>query len=184
MDGLGKNNPHYDAETDSLYFANYYGTLLYRYSLRDNTTQTITVDGLTYPSFFIPVNGSNDQYLVNTNSSVYLLKWDGRSEYAQIEQPVFTLSPDATIDTGYTSSAGELYTGSSGYYCVGEPTQSFYRYTRANGLETIGSNFSSTVGSAIINNTLFQLDGCLQILSAWDVDPQTRVLSKFLSEIL
>lgn len=174
---LGKTNPHYDAETDSVYIPDYMGTLLLRYSLQDNTTKTVSVDGLTTPSYFIPVQDSDDQYVVSVNGSGFVINWDGISDHGQIERELFTISPDVTTDSGYVSSAGELYTGTIDHFCVGSSSQGFYRYTRDNGLELISKHFTSTVGSTIINNTLYHLDGCQQILAAWDIDPETRALS-------
>lgn len=162
-----------------MYFVDYFGVLLFRYSLLDNTTQTLTVDGVTYPAFFVPVEGSSDKYVVGSNQSAYIIDWDGSSDRGTIERTVFTVAPDSLLNSAFTTATGELYTGTYGpTYCAGTPTQSFYRYTEADGLEVISSHFTSTVGTVIIENTLYHLDGCQQLLSAFDRDPTTGALSR------
>lgn len=177
-EAMGKGNPYWDNETDSLYYVDFFDKLLFRYSLSTNTTQTLTVDGIAPPSFFIPIEGSTDKYFIGSSRSAYVVNWDGRSDQGQIDRIVFTVPANSSIDSVYTTADGALYMGTLGTdECVGEPSQGFFRYTRTKGLEEIASPFMSTVGTVIINNTLFHMDGCRQLLSALDLDPVTGALS-------
>lgn len=177
-EAVAVGSPFYDDETQSLYFVDFSGTLLFRYKWGQNTVQTLTIDGLTEPSYFIPLNGSSDQYVVSAGGSAYVVNWDGSSDRGSVERKLFTISPDLIMDSGYTTEYGELFTGTiTSDHCKGTPTHGFYRYTREYGLEQIADHFTGTTGVAIIDNTLLHMDGCLQLLTAWDIDPVTRALS-------
>lgn len=157
---------------------------MFRYNLTANTTQSLTIDGIIYPSFFVPIEDSEDEYLVGSNQSAYVVSWDGSSDQGQIERTVFTVAENSLLNNAYTTDIGELFTGTYGpTYCAGSPTQGYYRYTKTNGLELISDHFTSTVGTVIIGDILYHLDGCQQLLSAFDRDSQTGALSKFLTKL-
>lgn len=172
-------NPFWDTETDDLYFVDFFGKLLFRYSWAKNTTQTLTVDNLEGPTSFIPIKDSSNEYLVSVDGTAYVVNWDGQSDRAYVDRTLFTFPPNTLINSIFTSDAGELFAGSiASVHCEGGNIQSLYRYTPANGLELIFNNVSSTVGSVMYGNTLFHMDGCDKILYATDVHPKSRSLSE------
>lgn len=175
---LGKGNPFWDVETDSLYFVDFFGNSFFRYSLGTNTTQTFTVDGVDLLSSFIPIHGSKHRYFVASSTTAYDVYWNGTSDRGHIVRTLFTAPPNTTIDSVQSTANGDLYMGTLGaMQCIGEPDQGFFRYTRANGLQQIASPFKSSVGTVIIDDTLYHMDGCQQLVSSFDLNPRTGALS-------
>lgn len=178
-EALGQDNPHWDIGTNSVYFADYFGVLLFRYSLDEQKVYTCTVDGVTSPSFIVPVHGAADRFLVGSEGSGVIVQWDGYSDTGCIEQTIFTVAPNTIINSVYVTSSGDLYLGNYGpTYCDVEPVLSLYKFTAKAGLVEIANHYKSTVGVAIVGNQLYHLDACSQILRAFDLDPVTEELCK------
>lgn len=176
---LGQNNPHWDDVTASVYFVDIFGEQLFCYSLRENRLYTITVNGVRNPSFFIPIAGSHNRYLVGSKEKAVAIIWDGHSTTGHLDQIIFFITPGTSISSAYTSSFGELFVGSlASNYCATLPTLSLYRYTIGSGLVEVASHFRSTTGVIMTNDTLYHLDGCSQVLSAFDRDSETGQLSR------
>lgn len=78
-----------------------------------------------------------------------------------------------------TSQFGEIYLGTMHpLFCAGTPTQSFFRYTAANGLEEIANHYQSTAGTVIYKDTVYHNDGCQQAITARDRNPVTGELGR------
>lgn len=185
-EALGQDNLHWDIETNSVYFADYFGELLFRYSLDDERVYSFKVNGVTQPSFIVPVEGTDDGYLVGSEGSGVFVRWDGYSDTGYIEKTIFTVAPNTIINSVYVTEYGDLYLGNYGpSYCHTTPHLSMYKYSIGYGLEEIVPNhYYSTVGILIIDDTLYHLDACSQILSAYDRDPVTEELSKIVTYTL
>lgn len=98
---LGQINPQWDNETSSVSFSDCFGTQLFRYSNRRNEMDTFTVPGVVNPSFIIPIENSKQRYLVGSNGTVFVVKWNGRSSSGSIERILFTVARNATIGSAY-----------------------------------------------------------------------------------
>lgn len=178
-DALGQDNPHYDRQTNSVYFADYFNVLLFRYSLAENKTYSCTVEGVLNPSFIFPVRDSYDQFLVGSNNSAVIVNWDGESDTGYIERTVFSVTPNTIINNAYVTESGDMYLGNYGpTFCNTGPHLSFYKYTVDGGLVEIANHYRSTVGVLIVEDTLYHLDACSQILSAYKRDPVTGEFGK------
>lgn len=177
-DAIALGNPFWDVSTEKLYFVDFIGKLLFCYSWRTNTTQTLTIDGLKQATFFVPIKDSPGHFAVSAGGSGWVVYWDGSSDRGNIVRKLFTIDPNLTMDGSFTSSEGELFVGTvSPSHCSGTPTHGFYRYTPANGLEQISNGYVSSTGVIIVGDILYHLDGCAKNLTAWDIDPITRAWS-------
>lgn len=157
---LDPDNPHWDTETSSVYFADYFDKLLFRYSLTENKMYTLTVDGVINPAFFVLLKNSKTQYLTTTNGSAVVINWNGHSHHGRIERTVFTVAPNTIINSAYFGPTGDILLGNYGPgYCSVQPVFSFCKYTVEAGLVETARHFQSTVGI-----TVFHVDGCTQIL--------------------
>lgn len=176
-DGLYQANPYYDESRASVYFVDRIANLLYRFSLTELKTYTATVDGLSNPSFIIPSYDDPERFLVGSDGSGVVVYWNGRSPTANINHTVFTVEPPYTISTAYSSAFNELYIGPTGIeHCVDPTRQSIYRYSKANGLERIASQYQASVGLFMVNDTLFHLSGCSNLVTAFERNPENGEL--------
>lgn len=184
-DGLFNQNPHWDDESNSLYFVDLFGKLLYRYSYARNRIDTLTVDGIENPGFFMPIRSSKFQYVVGANDSAYIINWNGISEHGTIDQEVFNIQPDAFLNSAWVSSRGELYVGSFGPdHCSGTPTFEQYGYKKNNDLIVFANHYVSTVGAVLIEaeRSFYHLDTCSKTITVFDWNPETgRLCRKYFS---
>lgn len=66
-------NPHWDVETNSLYFVDLFGKLLIRYSYTNQKLDWLKVDGIETPGYFMPIQCSFDRYAVGANDTAYIM---------------------------------------------------------------------------------------------------------------
>lgn len=84
------------------------------------------------------------------------------------------------MNSVHSSPSGKLYGGNYGFtHCDINSPLTFYRYTEKAGLKEIASHFESTSASIAVGNTIYHLDGCAQNVTAYDRDPISGDLSKF-----
>lgn len=176
--GYYPQSPFYDIETDSVYFIDLLGTLLYRYSRQDDKIVAITVDGVNHPGYFIPLQGSRNQYVTSTGNAVVIVNWNGHSNAGTIDRTVFNVTQNTWIHRAFTLP-NKFYVGNYGHeYCNEAPTKTLYEYTNSDGLEQEATHFVSTVGMVLVNNVFYQLDACTKVLSGFDWNPWTGQLCK------
>lgn len=85
-----RNFPDWDVERQSLYYNDIYGDKqsISRYDYRENTTYNAKIPGHPVISFIIPVDGTNDQFIVGSGKKVVLIQWDGKSSEAKAVKTV------------------------------------------------------------------------------------------------
>lgn len=172
-------NPHWDAKTNSLYFADVFGKLLVRYSYEEKKIYPTSVNGLQLPGFFFPVEGYLNKFLVGANDSAVIIEWDGRSPTATSLCTLFSIP--AGINSALVGPSGDIYVGSYGpKFCSEKPEFSLYDYTTNGCLITVSDGLVATVGIAIdaARRILYQLDGCTKIITAFPWNPFTGRLCK------
>lgn len=184
-DIISEGTAFWDSDKEMLYFIDFAGQRFYQYSWNENTTRRLTADGILNPTIFIPIAGSDDTYVICELATVYIMRWDGQSDKGEVIETLFSISNDKMLDGVLTTAEGEIFTGTKSLdYCNGPPVESFYRYTRANGLEVFGSHYKSFTGIVIVDDILYHMDGCDNKLYAWDIHPITRALGKHFSYFL
>lgn len=154
LSGFADDNPYWDEETQSVYFGDVFGQLLFRYSYKENRTYSTTATGIQNPAFFMPIANRLNRYLVGVNGSGVILNWNGRSSSSSIEGIAFTAPNGQWLNSASTTANGDLYIGTySAALCTADPIFPFYRYSQSSGLVELSNGFKSLVGSALIEKT-------------------------------
>lgn len=176
---MALNNPHWDAEKRSLFYADLFSQELVRYSYDENKIYTTTVDGVSMTGFFMPVDGSDFEYIVGTNTTTILIHWNGCSPKATKVRDLFNIP--ASINTGLAGPAGNIYVGAYGpRFCSEPPKLPVYDYRSCGCLGQTDNKFVATTGTAIDikRRKFYQVDGCQKTVTSFDVDPITGKLCK------
>ncbi|XP_052864811.1 regucalcin-like [Anopheles cruzii] len=106
--------PHWDAESQSLYYVCILSATLHRYDWQEAKTYSAPLEGATYASFIIPVQGRRGEFVVGSGTRLVLVSWDGRSPQACVRQVLADLGPDAAdhrFNDGKVDPHGRLYAG-------------------------------------------------------------------------
>lgn len=174
---MANDFPFWDDETCSLYSADIFGNQLFRYSFEEDKVYHTTANGVIWPTFFIPIRGLSDRYLVGVNGSAVKIKWDGRSSRASIDEVVFnTPVTHRMLNTAFIEPNGDLYASTFAYcLCPNQPNSPYYRYTTSKGLVEIAKGFKTSVGSVLIKktNTVYVMEGCDKKLYSFQWNPNT-----------
>lgn len=176
---LFNQNPYWDEKTNSVYFVDLFGKLLYCYNHSTNEVRWLMVEGIVKPGFFMPIRGSHHLYAVGANDTAYLINWDGLSRIGIIDQEIFHIKRDSFLTSAWVSSRGEFYVGNNGPdRCSGEPEFEQYGFTANNRLNVFADQYVSTVGAVLVerDRTFYHLDTCRKSISAFDWNPSTGSL--------
>lgn len=149
--------PHWDADTQSLYYNDIYGSeaSILRYDFNENKTYLakigelmlllcrrmlklmniliVTEDGEPVVSFIIPVEGTTDQFAVGIGRRVGVIQWNGKSTQANLLRIVFEVEKDPSFKFNRFNDA------------KADPKGRFFGGTMR--LEECGDLFASTSGS-------------------------------------
>lgn len=173
---LFNQNSFWDDETNSLYFVDLFGKLLFCYNYSNNEVRSLTVEGIVNPGYFMPIRGSHNLYAVGSNETAYLIHWDGVSKTGTIDQEVFQVKRDTFLNSPWVSSRGEFYVSNFGpSFCAGEPELAQYGFTYNNHLLVFSDHYVSTTGAVLVEREriFYHLDGCRKTISAFDWNPFT-----------
>lgn len=146
--------PHWDNASRSLYFINIDGvdSTINRYDYDEDQTYSARIDNTPNLLFIIPTDCGRDQFLVGVNNQGVLVKWDGRSEKAQLmNQTVFTLDPGTAnvVNDVKTDQCGRFYCGTKS---VPECGQSGYTDGKLGGFYVFESDFRGKSSDFFISN--------------------------------
>uniref|UniRef100_A0A182K3L9 Regucalcin n=1 Tax=Anopheles christyi TaxID=43041 RepID=A0A182K3L9_9DIPT len=106
--------PHWDSETQSLYYVCILSSTLHRYDWQGNKTYSAKIEGSTYASFVIPVKGRKGEFVVGSGTRLLLVSWDGLTETATIVKVLTDLGEeeaDHRFNDGKVDGHGRLYAG-------------------------------------------------------------------------
>ncbi|XP_035777401.1 regucalcin-like [Anopheles albimanus] len=106
--------PHWDIESQSLYYVCILSGTLLRYDWKENKTYSAAIEGTTYASFVIPVKGQRGKFAVGSGTRLLLVRWDGQSASATIDRVLTDLGPeeaDHRFNDGKVDEQGRLYAG-------------------------------------------------------------------------
>ncbi|KAJ8967887.1 hypothetical protein NQ314_002592 [Rhamnusium bicolor] len=121
--------PHWDAETQSLYFVDVTGQYIHKYvpSTKKHTKARIGKN----VSFIIPVQGKNDQFVISTDREITLITWDGESEEVSNLQKLYEVDEniETAINDGKCDPSGRLWAGIE--HILGNPS-GLYGYVKLN----------------------------------------------------
>lgn len=108
---------HWDEKTQSLYFVDWFSAsstaTVCRYDYGTNKTFCAIIDGEKYPAFIIPVEGTDDQFVVGLTYAMKIIRWNGSSATAKTDRTVFEVETDvpSILNHGQTDATGRIYAG-------------------------------------------------------------------------
>ncbi|XP_053696329.1 regucalcin-like [Sabethes cyaneus] len=106
--------PHWDSQTQSLYYVNLFEATIYRLDHQSNKVYSAKVEGCTYASFIIPVKGRINEFVIGDGTRLLLINWDGLSDRAKVVSCLADLAQEAAghrWNDGKVDSHGRLYAG-------------------------------------------------------------------------
>ncbi|KAJ8944500.1 hypothetical protein NQ318_011758 [Aromia moschata] len=110
--------PHWDEETQSLYFVDIFGESIHKY-VPATKKHTKAIIGTNHVSIIIPVKGQKDKFVISIGREIALVTWDGESETVSEVKKLYEVdnNPD-TIDNrfndGKCDPSGRLWAGTMG----------------------------------------------------------------------
>lgn len=182
-------SPHWDAETNSLYWIDLFGTNpgLFRYDFNEKKIYTATIQNETgIPGFIIPVAERKDKFLVGLNRDVKVIKWDGISAIAEALCTQFTMDgdiPSNRIHDSHADPHGNFYGGTTRLtFCnptSKAPCGHVFKSTDGGPTEVVFDNQNGPNSMAwdTNNNKVFYVDSCKYEIRGYDWDPETTALS-------
>lgn len=174
-------NIYWDEKTCSIFLSDLVGVALVHYSYTKNKVTILSIDGVEKPAVFLPIAGSDDEYLISSNNRAFLIEWNGHSKHAVQGRELFSVPPKSLIDHVYVGPNSKLYIGNFGpNACADPPLWSLYGYKKHRGLSEYSDDFVTTVGGVVIKETktYYHLDTCTQTLSAFRWNPVAGGLCK------
>uniref|UniRef100_A0A0K8V6Z2 Regucalcin n=1 Tax=Bactrocera latifrons TaxID=174628 RepID=A0A0K8V6Z2_BACLA len=106
--------PHWDIETQSLYFVDIDVGRLLRYDYKENKTYSAVLEGEQFASFIIPVEGESGKFVVGAGRRVVVVAWDGVAPKAKVVRVVREVQPDFAmnrLNDGKADPRGRLVAG-------------------------------------------------------------------------
>jgi len=182
--------PHWDVESQSLYYNDIYGheSSVLRYDYRENKTYTATIDGEPVVSFIIPVANTTDQFAVGIGRRVGVIQWDGKSPKAKLVRVVFEVETgpaykDNRFNDAKADPSGRFYGGTMRLEECGDlfasANGSFYKYAPEEGVVKLRENVSVSNGLTwnAKTNKFYYIDTCQIDVKEFDYDPKTGHIS-------
>lgn len=185
--------PHYDNNTQSLYYIDIYGpeSTLLRYDLRENKTYAATVDNEPLMTFVLPVDGTDDQFLVGTKNAAKVISWDGKSKKGKFVRNAFAVETQKSQDTNRWNDAksdpvGRFFGGTQRLKeCESDSNvvnASLYSYDQKNGVRQLKKDIFISNGLTWNTkiNKFYYVDSCTHDVKQFDYDISTGELCKLL----
>lgn len=176
-------NPFWDHESNSLYFADLASNYLFRYDYYEGKLWSATIDGIAGAQSLIPMKDCGGHFAVAILNTMYKVKWDGRSSKATIDKKIFTID-DGTTDKIHVAIAApnacEFIGGTySPSYCSAH-NQSAFSYTSEYGVRYFTKDLQVTTGFvySCSTNRYYRLDGCTRQIVEYKWNPLTKELGK------
>lgn len=183
--------PHWDNESQSLYFINIAdaNSTINRYDYNENRFYSAKIPNSL---FIIPTDCGPTKFLVGINNKAVLATWDGKSPKATVQRVLFTLDPGTNnlINDVKTDQCGRFFCGTKSVpECGASPYSGqlggFYRYTKCNGLIELFENISISNGLTWVRRTnkFYYIDSCSYNILEFNYDPATGDIGDKISHV-
>ncbi|KAG5883046.1 hypothetical protein JTB14_010435 [Gonioctena quinquepunctata] len=110
--------PHWDVESQSLYFIDIFGKSIHKY-VPATDTHTKAVIGTNHVSLIVPVEGENDKFLISIGRDLAVVTWDGESEKVSNIDKIYEVDSTPEVSSnrfndGKCDPSGRLWAGTMG----------------------------------------------------------------------
>lgn len=182
----------YDYKTQCILFCNFVTSgnqpSIFRYCFSDKILRSAYIEGITSPSFIVPVSekcekcnhmndGSEDQYYAVGAQDIEIIKWDGMSTKADWVKTGVAVERDRAnnrFDSGVPDKKGRFFGGTLGRtFCNSTDIHSLYRYSIKTGLTRLLDGIQSSTGIAFDECSMYHMDSCLFLITKYNYDPHT-----------
>ncbi|XP_011208874.2 regucalcin isoform X3 [Bactrocera dorsalis] len=177
--------PHWDIETQSLYFVDIKGGKLLRYDYKENKTYGAKVENEEHTSFVIPVQGEIGKFAVGCGCRVVIVAWDGAAPVAKVERIAYTLQQGDEVckhrfNDGKADPRGRLLVGSMYLeHNVKKPFGELYRLEKGQPMAVVRSGLTISNGLTWNERTnkFYFIDSYDHEVTEYDYDLDTGVTS-------
>ncbi|XP_059613722.1 regucalcin isoform X2 [Phlebotomus argentipes] len=164
--------PHWDWQTQNLYYVDIYGGTINRFSYAENKTYSATVDKEPVISFIIPVEGNDAEFAIGIGRRVGIVTWDGKSATSKVTRLVGQVEQDDhkyktnRFNDGKADPKGRLFAGTMQLEeCEGfldARLGALYKFTKDGEFDKLKSNIGISNGLAWNEKTnkFYYIDSC------------------------
>lgn len=180
--------PHYDIGSKNLYYVDIAAAAIFRYNLETKKIfkATIKDNDSQLLGFITPIEGTTDKFIVGAGRNLTVIRWDGESEYAQVEKVLVAVDsefPLNRINDAKCDPFGRLFFGTMGDEnsdLKNHPTGSLFRYENGSAI-----NLRTSVG---ISNGLawneklgkfYYIDSVTRNVKEYDYDSSNGNICKY-----
>ncbi|KAJ8918476.1 hypothetical protein NQ315_008173 [Exocentrus adspersus] len=168
--------PHWDVKTQSLYFVDFFERNINKYAPSTKKHTKAQIDNKS--SIIIPVEGSEDQFVISSGRELVLISWDGKSDKVTMLKKLYEVDEgtENIFNDGKCDPTGRLWTGTMGpsgedIEDIPEGRGSFYSF--ANGKITkhlSGIGISNGIAIDTNRNKFYYNDSYKGTLDEFDFD--------------
>ncbi|XP_055681180.1 regucalcin isoform X1 [Lutzomyia longipalpis] len=188
LTNLGEG-PHWDWQTQNLYYVDIYGGTINRYNYAENKTYTATVEKEPVISFIIPVEGNDSEFAIGIGRRVGIATWDGKSATATVTRLVGQVEQDDAkyktnrFNDGKADPKGRLFAGTMRLEECGDLFEaqfgSLYKFNKDGVYQKLKSNVSVSNGLAWNEKTnkFYYIDSCALDVKEYSYNPVTGDIS-------
>lgn len=176
--------PHWDKESQSLYYIDIYGpeSTILRYDYKENKTYAATVDNEPLMTFVLPVDDTSDEFLIGTKNEAKVIRWNGKSSKAELLRSAFQVEGQEfykknRFNDAKTDPFGRFYGGTQRLdECdaskLNVANASLYRFDPEHGVKRLRTNVFISNGLTwnIRTNKFYYIDSCSYDVKEYDYD--------------